>query len=812
MPGASAWAQAQGESPRIEETVIVTGVRGAPRTVIDSPTPIDVLGAAEIERVGRAGTLQALSTLAPSFTVPTRAGGGTASVISTGGLRGLNPDQTLILVNGKRRHKSSLINAVSALYLGSVPVDLDMIATSAIGRIEVLRDGAAAQYGSDAIAGVINIILKDDPDGGAASATWSQNFDRSDGQVVQGSANYGFPIMDDGYLHIAVSGKAQKQSNRALPLPTTLPIFRPGDPRESTVNRTIFGTYGQYPQEGLNTALNLAIPMDGDMELYSFATFSVRESRLPFTVRLNNSDRTTGSNTALPEVYPNGFVPTQVIDETDYDLAMGLKGLAAGWDWDISAVWGGNIADQTSVNNINASFGPTSPRSFVIGSLASSDLTVSADFTRAWQTAMGELQTSFGLQARRETYSVKQGDPLGYLTGSYVIPAGQPFAGQRPPGGAQATPSFRPEDEVNAERGNGAVYAELGLTPNDRFFIGVAGRYESYDDASGETLTGKLNARYELTDAIAVRAAFSNGFRAPSLAQQFYASTTNQFRTVNGVPNVALLIKTLPVGSPEAIALGADPLTPEESINTSIGVTFNPFPALSVTLDAYRIGVDDRITVTSTLAGVDAAGRFTPISAILVRNGLNPNLSAQYFTNAVDTRTEGFDIVASYRQTFDRFGVVRWSLAYNFNETELRRVKPNPPELAPLGPEFVLFNRSSVNNLTEGTPKDKIVLGANWDISRFSTSLRVSRFGEFTVPSTVVANDRTYSAKWIVDAEVSVDLTERVALAVGANNLGNEYPDAIGIFNANLGIGQYPTSSPFGFTGGSYYARLSTTF
>ena len=810
--------QAEATTDRDREVVIVTGVRGSPRTVISSPTPIDVLSAEDIDRVGRSGTLQALSSLAPSFVVPTRAGGGTASVISTGGLRGLNPDQTLILVNGKRRHKTSLINSVSALYLGSVPVDLDLLPTAAIGRIEVLRDGAAAQYGSDAVAGVINIMLKDQSEGGTTAVSWSQNFDREDGQVLQLSGVVGLPVFGDGSLTLAFSSKSQEQSNRSTPLPTSLPVFRPNDPREATVDRMIFKTYGQYPQSGLNLSYNLEVPVGG-AEFYSFSTLSFRESQLPFTPRLNNSDRTTGSNTSLPEIYPNGYAPTLVINENDYDIALGLRSDNEGWYWDISVNYGNNRADQDTINNINASLGPSSPLRFNVGVLGSTELVFSADLTRAFKTGVGDLQVSYGAQIRRETYNIEAGDRLGYITGTndtvlsgYVIPAGQPFAGQRPPGGAQATPSFRPEDEANASRGNYALYSELGLNPSERFFVGIAARYESYDDDSGDTLTGKINGRFEVTDQIGLRAAISNGFRAPSLAQQYYASTTNQFRTVNGVANVALLIKTLPVGSAAAKALGATPLTPETANNISFGATYNPNRNFSLTIDAYKIEVDDRITVTSTLAGVNAAGAYTPVSAILQANGLSRELSAQYFTNAIDTTTEGFDVVASWRQDLRNLGLIRWSFAYNHNETSLRSVKPNPSQLAPLGANFVLFNRSSILNLTDTTPKDKYVIGSNWTLGRFNLNLRAAHYGEFSVPSTVVANDRTFGSKWIFDTEVTVGLTKHFDLTVGANNLGNAYPDAIGILNANLGIGQYPTSSPYGFTGGSYYVRLAANF
>ena len=784
--------------------VVVTGVRGQPRTVTDSPTPIDVLSAAELERTGRAGAFQALQTLVPSFNLPARAGGGTSTVISTGGLRGLNPDQTLVLVNGKRRHKTALINSVSSLYNGSVPADLDLIPTSAIGRIEVLRDGAAAQYGSDAIAGVINIILKDTV-GGSISTTYGQNIDKGDGQLLQVVGNYGMKVGEKGFLNLSFTTKDQALSNRAIPVASNVQIYPKlvpsglPDPRELTVNRLVTLNYGVLPQNGVNLGYNGHYDLDAGVELYSFGTYSHRVSDLPFTFRAPNNVNT------LPQVYPEGFRPDLVIKENDFEVAVGGRGKLSEWDWDLSSTYGRDDADENTAQSINASLGPSSPTTFHVGELISSEWVNSLDVTRSLTLASeNDLTLAFGIQHRYETYEVKAGDPASYAAGTYVIPAGQPFAGQRPATGAQATPGFQPADASSSSRNNYAAYGEVDYNPTKKLFVGVAARYEDYDDTSGSTWVGKITGRYELTDWLAVRAAVSTGFRAPGLAQQHYAASSSQFRLVNNVLNL-LLIKTLPVGSPEAVALGAKPLKPEESTNYSFGVTVNPTSSFNLTVDAYQIDVKGRIAITSTLTGA-------AVSNILIAHGLSGDLSAQYYTNAIDTRTQGVDVVATYRQDLDRFGILRLTAGYNYNQTDITHIIDNPPELTALGPTFVLFDRMSQGYLTKAFPKDKFSLGANWSWDKLGVTLRETRYGKYTILQNTPANDRTFGAAWLTDLEVAYKVTEAVTVAVGANNLFNVYPDANGIFNATTGSGQYPGTSPIGFTGGAYYARLQWDF
>jgi iron complex outermembrane receptor protein len=786
------------------QELIVTGVRGAPRTVTDSPTPIDVISAAELEKTGRIGALQALSTLVPSFNLPARAGGGTATVIATGGLRGLNPDQTLVLVNGKRRHKTSLINAVSSLYNGSVPADLDLIPTASIGRIEVLRDGAAAQYGSDAIAGVVNIILKD-TEGGFVSSSFGENFDRHDGRLIQVQGDYGVKFAGDkGFVNFSIATKEQDLSNRAIPVAPSVQIYpklangQP-DPREATVNRLVTLNYGVLPQEGVNFGWNGHYDLSDEVEAYSFGTVSRRLTDLPFTFRAPNNVNT------LPQVYPEGFRPDLVVREFDYEWAAGVRGTWQGWSWDLSTNYGSDHATENTSNTINASLGPTSPTSFYVGALTSSEWDTSLDLTKAYPLANGgNLQVSLGAQYRRETYRVDPGEPNSYAAGLYVIPAGQPFAGQRPATGAQATPGFQPSDASDSSRNSYAAYAETDWTPSKRFDLGAALRYEDYDDGSGDTLVGKVNSRFALTDWLAIRGAVSTGFRAPGLAQENYAASSSQFRLVNGVLNL-LLIKTLPVGSPSAVALGAKPLQPETSRNYSLGVTLNPVSELVVTVDAYRIDIDKRIAITSTLTGA-------AVSNILIAHGLSGDLSAQYYTNAIDTETNGVDVVATWRHDLGDWGALRASAGYNYNKTKITGIIANPPELSSLGPSFVLFDRASQSNLTTGLPKDKIALEVNWTWGNWSVNARDTRFGSYSVLQNTPSQDRSFGAKWVADLEVAYKLPHDVTVAVGANNIFNVYPDANGIFNATTGSGQYPGTSPMGFTGGSYYGRIQWNF
>lgn len=788
------------------DEIVVTGLRGKPRSIADSPAPIDIISSTALERSGRPGVLHALQFLVPSFHLPARAGGSTSTVIATGGLRGLNPDQTLVLVNGRRRHTTSLINAVGLLYNGSVPADLDHIPISAIERIEILRDGASAQYGSDAIAGVINIILKDGGSGGSIKVSGGQNFDRGDGEQREIAGNAGFGLGAEGFLNVSASLRDQAASNRAEPIAADFPLYYPlpdgsPDPREQTADRMVTRNFGVFPSTTRSLAVNAALPLSQrGMELYAFGTLSDRQSVLNWSYREPNSPNN------IDAVYPDGFRPRLNIDESDVELALGARGETAGWAWDAASVYGRNHAERHARNTINASLGPASPTRFYVGKLESRDWVNSLDLTRSIDFGRGDLQVSWGAQHHREYYRIEPGDPPSYAAGNWVFPEGHPRAGEAPAPAAQANHGITPDDASDARRDSLALYGEFGWSPAPRAFLGLAARFEDFDDSVGSSLVGKFSFRYSFSDRFAMRLTTSSGFRAPPLAQQQYASTTSQFRDLDGdTVDDLLLIKQLPPESAAARALGAVPLTPEESLNLSAGLTFRPWDSLSVTVDAYRIDLDDRISITSTLSGPE-------ISAILAASGLSPSLSGQYYTNAIDTRTSGIDIVASWAREFGRAGSLAFSLGYNANSTRIVRVAANPPELEALGPDFVLFDRIRRGHLTYGLPDSKTVLSINWLIDAFDTSVRVARFGEYRSVSNSKDAEFRIGAETVVDLDLSYGFEDRWFITAGANNLFNAYPDRIREPSERRGSGQYDTRGGFGFTGGSYFLRLDYLF
>jgi len=784
------------------EEIVVTGVRGKPRSVAGSPAPIDIISSEALEQTGRLGVFEALQYLVPSFHLPARAGGSTSTVIATGGLRGLNPDQTLVLINGKRRHTTALINAVASLYNGSVPADLDHIPISAVKRIEILRDGAAAQYGSDAIAGVINIILKDQNEGGEISLIAGQNFDRNDGELLGATANLGFHLGDSGFLNVSIEANDQKASNRAVPIDADIRLYYPQadgspDPREATIDRLVTRNYGVMPSEVVRLSYNAGLTTSTGIELYSFATHSARKNILNWTYREPNDPNN------IDAIYPDGFRPRLLIDETDYELAFGGRGQWLGWNWDATTLYGQNKANRETSETLNASLGPASPTEFYIGQLKSADWVNTLDITRAFGLPSGELQVSWGAQHHREFYQIKEGDPASYAAGTFVFPLNHPRAGETPAPAAQANHGITPDDTSNKSRNSAAVYGELGWSPSDRLFVGVAARYENYDDTSGDTLVGKITGRYALSDRLALRATASTGFRVPPMAQQQHASTTSQFRDLDGDGSLELLlIKQLPPDSAAAIALGAVPLGPEESTNISFGFTFEPLESFIVTIDAYHIELNDRISITSTLSGPE-------VTAILVSNGLSSSLSGQYYSNAIDTVTTGVDVVASYSVDLGSAGLVGLNLGYNTNDTKIDRIAPNPSALDALGPGFVLFDRSRQGNLTYGLPDYKGVLGINWQRKKLNANVRVVRFGDYRTTNNNPAIEQAVAAETVVDLDFTYQLDEHFAITFGASNAFNTYPTEILPPDPIRGSGQYDTRGGFGFTGGSFYARLN---
>ncbi|WP_064748911.1 TonB-dependent receptor plug domain-containing protein [Lysobacter antibioticus] len=781
LAASPAWAQAPATAPAEAnptnlDTLIVTGTRVADRTVAESTAPIDIISPQTLEATGTVELATALSRALPSLNFPRPAITDATDAVRPAQLRGLAPDQVLVLVNGKRRHTTSLINLNDSIGRGSSPVDLNAIPIAAIERVEVLRDGASAQYGSDAIAGVVNVVLKGAGDGGSIAARYGQ-YSAGDGEQHQLSGDAGFSFGENGKLHLAAQGGHQDNTNRARPYlgsvgPTSNPpgkvVHRYGDPE---IDQTALAYNAQWsPAEGV--------------EFYSFGTASRRRAIS------NGYFRAAGNPNNIRSVYPDGFLPQ--IDNLSQDRAFvfGLRGqTAGGWNLDLSYNYGQNQLDFDVRHSLNRSLGANSPRDFYIGALEVTQNVLNADVNKAFDLGWLDypLTVAFGAEWRGEKFNQSPGEPASYVAGP------EPGAP-----GAQVFPGFTPADASRRNRNSHAFYLDLETDVTDKLSLGAAARYESYSDF-GQTTSGKLSARYAFNDKVALRGTVSTGFRAPSLQQQFYQST--QTVIVLGDPN-PFQVRTFAVDDPAAVALGAEPLKAEESTNIGLGLVLQPLESLYVTVDAYQIDIDDRIILSENLRG-PAVARFLEARGYPGING------GRYFTNAVDTRTRGLDIVGSYRWPLAS-GTLDLTAGYNRNKTTLERIAPNPPGLTAGGLNLQRIGRVERGRITQGAPRDKFFLGGSWATAggwRFDAT--ATRYGEFHTfnddPSG--ARDQTFAAKWTLDlaATYAVNGWE---FTVGGDNVLNEYPDEAIYANSESGQLPYSSYAPFGFNGAFAYAKV----
>jgi iron complex outermembrane receptor protein len=779
------------------DTVIVTGSRGSEvRTVTSSPAPIDVIDSKQLEQTGESSLRGALQKTLPSFS-QRPSGSSNDSIARPYSLRGLNGSNVLVLVNGKRRHNSAVINLDSTAAYGTNPVDLDMIPISAIDHVEVLRDGASAQYGSDAIAGVINIILKQRDNGGSASTQYGQYYEDGDGGNLRQTLNQGLALGDNGgFFNYALDAKSVQTATRSRA--ATGNLYFAGDPRNDTADREVQKN-GLPKIKAINLSYNAELPVSDALTLYSFSTFSKRDARGGQNYRRPNSTN------IIPEIYPDGTAPFYTLEETDYQAAAGGKGEFAEWHWDLSSTFGRDKGQAGADETLNASLGPTSPTRFDTYTNIFDQWTNNLDLTRAFEVGLAKpLQVSWGLEHRHERYKTESDDPLSYINGGYFYPSG-PLAGQPAAVGAQGAITLTPEDEGQLSRNSYASYLDLGLNPTEKLWLGVAARFEKYDDSSGNTRSGKFSARYDFTPTFALRGTLSNGFRAPSLSQSVYAQTANQYTTVDGVAQF-VEAKTVRVDSPLAKALGAEDLSPEKSRNISIGLTWQPLPQASVTLDAYQIEIRDRIALTGFLYG-------NGVDQQLVANGYKPGYRVKYFTNAADTTTRGVDLVADYRVDYGRFGRVKYGLGVNYNKTIIDDIKQTPASLRAAGNNLELFDRVAQGYLTVANPKTKLMLSANWQIERFTINAGLTRYDKVIARDANPDYDVTYGAKWLTDLEVAYALTDHFDVAVGANNLFDVRADNNGYPAGDTnGFPKFGAISPFDPYGGFWYTRIAYNF
>ncbi|RPE75940.1 TonB-dependent receptor plug domain-containing protein [Vulcaniibacterium tengchongense] len=812
QPPASA---AAGQEPTTLDRIQVTGSRVRGRTAEDTAAPVDVIGREELNATGALEVGQILQMLEPSFNFSRTFVSDGTDILRPATLRALGPDQVLVLVNGKRRHQQALVNVQQTIGRGSAGTDINAIPVAAIERIEVLRDGAAAQYGSDAIAGVINIILKKQTDHTEVSVEGAQYY-AGDGEMLHGSVNTGFALGGEGFLNLTAEARNRNETNRAGP-----DRLRVDPPR-------VTQRLGDADARDHYLWFNGGLPA-GAGELYWFGGVSRREGDS------SGFFRSAGDNRTVPALYPDGFLPNILTTVEDASVAVGYRApLGDRWDWDVSINRGRNKFGFEESNSVNVSWWyeprdpadpaagiyAESPTSADTGTLRFDQTTFNLDFNGSVDGWGGNpLYLATGFEWRQDDYRIEAGDPVSYTYGR-TNDRGIPIVGQageiaQP--GIQGFPGFSPSEAVDDGRHSMAVYLDAETHLGERLLIGAAVRFEDYSDF-GNTTTGKLSARFDASERFAVRGTLATGFRAPGVQQLFYSQRSTNLNA-EGV-----LTDTLTARQDSAVtrAFGIEPLQEETSTSGTLGFVWKPNERFSATLDVFRIDIDDRIIFSSNIQPESVGTDGNPCAADLancpIRAILDPIGVGQvlFFTNAIDTRTTGVDLVLNHGTEFAAGSRLDLTALVHFNKTEVEARRSQSPILPPAA----LFDDAQVTLVEQGQPRAHHVLQAVYETGPWQITGRGNYYGSVAGEGFTPGLKQTWDGKWLFDLGVRYAFSENLALTVGGNNLFDEYPDEWTVGADDPGVNPFPSlgfkygweTMPFGMNGGSYYARLDYRF
>jgi len=836
------------------EKIAVVGTRNSPRSAVDSPVPLDVIGSETLNSQGNSDVLSMLSVMVPSLNVNDQPINDASSLVRPANLRGMSSDHTLLLLNGKRRHRSAVITFLGGgLSDGAQGPDISVIPAYALKQVEVLRDGAAAQYGSDAIAGVINFVLKDAREGGHVALKVG-GYSEGDGELFQVQLNKGFAIGEDGFLNATAEYRQQNGTSRSVQRIDAQNLIDQGNVFIASPSQ-VWGALDV--NEDIKLALNAGADISSKSQFYSFATAARREinggfyfrnpqtregvfsrtdpntgeSRLivadldglesgiacPSITLSSNSvlldpsyqliaDNTTalGANCfAFNEWFPGGFTPKFGGTITDASVAMGVKHeLPNGWAMDASATLGYSDIEYTISNTVNPSLGPQTPTSFSPGGVSQVERTLNLDFNKLIQTIFDDpVSIAVGLEWRKETYFQKSGDEASYIAG--------PFALEPPLGlnqgfsiGSNGFPGYQPQSAGHWSRSNWAVYADLEFYVTEAWQFGVATRVEHFSDF-GSTFDGKLSTRYKLSDIFALRGSVNTGFKAPTVGQSNVINVTTAYG-VNGLEDQA----TLPPTDLISLQLGATPLTPEESVNFSLGLVMQASENFFATLDYFNIRLSDRISTTSAIPLTD-----DDISALIAQG--RPDAAkynaAKYFTNDFDTKTQGVDLVVNYN-----FALADWSnsllLAFNWTDTQVERVTLYP---AQVGDEIRLLpnlTQARIRMLEDNLPAHRGSITLEQSKGNWAFTWRLNYYGEFYEDhlDASAGMDIYGNALTTFDAQVAWKVLPQTQVTLGAQNLFDSLPNE-NPFQGEVGA-LYPPTSPSGINGAFYYAGIEYTF
>ncbi|HSB94739.1 MAG TPA: TonB-dependent receptor [Flavitalea sp.] len=779
------------------QDVVFVGSRTAQRSRYNSIVPVDVVRLSDVQlQVPQIGVNELLTTLVPSFNSNRQSASDGTEHIDPASLRGLGPDQVLVLINGKRRHTTSLVNYQNTVGNGTVGTDMNAIPTSAIERIEVLRDGASAQYGSDAIAGVINIVLKKNS-GFTLSATGG-GATAGDGGLVNINANYGTSIAKDhGFINLTLERNFRDATNRtqnhdliifdqsalnnffAYPFTDDPAASRAYDDEQLAAKGLTRDDFNFHVGDARSTNtqgfVNFGYQLNDKNEIYANAGLNVRQGT-------GYGFRRLPSETAnvVASIFPNGFQPTLNSDIVDNSLTAGIRHKFGGWTLDVSNTFGRNSFDYEVKNTNNSSMGDQSPTDFDAGSHSFTQNTLNADITRTIAYAGRTINLAYGAEYRTEKFEIKAGQEESWKL--YTI-------NENGVAGSQSFPGFTPDNAVTGKRNNISLYADADINFVNKYFIDAAARFEHYSDF-GSTINGKLAFRYNVNDKFAFRTGLNSGFRAPSLHQQYFSNFYSDIaQDGSGIVNKGIF----PVNSEVAKAIGMPELKQETSISYSLGITTRPAKNLVITADAYLIDIDNRIVITSSI--VDDR-----IAALGVESG-------RFFTNAIDTRTRGIDIVATYSIPVNK-NKLDLSFASNFNKTTIEKYH-FPESLSGLNQDDY-FGPDQQSLIETNYPKSKYTLSANFGSDKWNFLFRNIYWGKVTRNGYPFGVVQEHSPKVTTDIAASIKFFSALSFTLGANNILDVYPDEQVYDNSYFKVFKYAPVQ-MGMLGAFYYARLTLT-
>lgn len=814
----------------ISEVVVLGSRSRTVRSNTLTPVPVDVFSVAELSMTGNVEPTQMINLIAPSFNSSRQTIADGTDHIDPATLRGLGPDQVLLLMNGKRRHNTALININGTIGRGAVGTDMNSIPTAAIDRLEILRDGASSQYGSDAIAGVINVVLRKGK-GTSFTAQLGQHYE-GDGEVAQFGVYQGFNLGKKGG-HISFAGDLRHRGGTNRVGTYTGPVFVNWNVSRITgetdaayiarrqalynrdrdsINKYNFSLEDNMllgNSQVLNGGLmmNGAVPLKGNGEFYFSGGMNYRNGqaagfyRYPFQTSQN-----------IPELYPLGFLPQIHSNIWDKNIIAGVKfKTKSEWNMDISNTFGGNSFNFNVKNSLNASqfaLGARAQTEFDAGKIAFNQNTFNFDVSKdlSKQMNLQSFNLAMGAEWRTDMYQIVAGEEASWR--NYDPQSGKV-------GGAQVFPGYQPSNEVDANRTVLGAYLDIESDLSDRFMFNIAGRFENYSDF-GSNFAGKLAMRYKVTNALSLRGALSNGFRAPNIHQFYFSSVSTQFVNIGGnlTPRQ---VGTFRNNSTVAKAFGIPELQAERSQNASFGITLKPNAVFSLTVDAYFIRINDRIVYTSQFNRANAV-----VNTILTPY---PDVNAaQFFTNAINTETKGLDVVGSFKPKINK-GTLEFTLAGNFNQTLVVGNIKGTPVIPPDQFGNVLFSRLERSRIEVAQPRSKITLGSNYKVGNYGFYLRFTRFGEVQVWDPNPALDERYTPKMVTDFSIARKLGKNITVVLGANNIFDVYPDqiqvrnfpvpnSVGPFLDNSSFNRFVYSrgaTQFGFNGGYYYLNFNWT-